>query len=140
MQLLVRKALPHVQVPDRNRPIIMTDRSEAVQSVANLLLAPDTAQTRHIAVAFYRLLLIRQGNVVHLRIFTRVHLTDRLLAPYVEQEDLLVGADTDGERAIRCHLDCMYVATVARKVRYVLPGLAVPHLDIFVDLSSREKH
>ena len=78
----------------------MTDRSEAIQRVADLLLASNAAQTRHIGVALQRLLLVRECDVVHLGIFTCVHLTDSLLASYIEQEDLFVSADTDCKRAV----------------------------------------
>ena len=73
---------------------------------------------------------------MHLRVVTCINLADCFLAADIEKQDLLVGADTDGEGTVCRHLDAVNVTTVTAQISDVDASLAVPHLDVFIDLTA----
>lgn len=150
MQLLVREALLHVQVPDRDGAITVADRCESVERVAHHVGAVrgrglGAAHTGHHVIAsgaivatLERLLLVREGDIVHFGVAAGIDLAHGFLAPDVEEKDLLVCAHTDGERAICSHLDAVNVTTVSTKIGNVDSSLTIPDFHIFVDLATRQ--
>ena len=113
------EALPHVQVPNGDRSIVVADCGESVHCVAHRLshvlrwVTPTHAGHVVILPRLQGLLLVRQGNVVHLGVLACVHLTHSLLAPDVEEQDLLVCTHTDCKRTVCGHLNRVNVTTVA---------------------------
>ena len=127
VQLLMSEALLHVQIPYRDWTITMTDSCKAIQWVTEDVVAiSKSVLGRHIAttawhyhtssvIAFEttaRLLLIRECDIVHLWIHTRIYLADCFLAPDVKQKNLFVCRNTNREWTITCHLYTVDVATM----------------------------
>ena len=129
VQLLMSEALLHVQIPNGDRAIAMTDSCKAIQWVTKDVIAICIRQgmlRRSIATATWhnhtsyviafktstRLLLIRKCDIVHLWIHACIYLADCFLASDVKQEDFLVCRDTYGEWTITCHLYTVDVATM----------------------------
>ena len=88
----------------------MANSGKAIHGITYLLLVLHiaSAHARYVVSlpAFQGLLrTARQGYVVHLRVFTCVHLADGLLTPDVEEQDLLVCTYADCKRPIYGHLD-----------------------------------
>ena len=77
---------------------------------------------------------------MHILEFASINLADCLHAADVEEQDLLVCAYRDGERAIVCHLDAVNVSLVSLEIRNVLACFTVPHFNVFVHLAARQQH
>jgi hypothetical protein len=76
---------------------------------------------------------------MHLWEVCGVHGSDCLHAADVKKENFLVCSNTYCIGSILSHLDAVDISFVTLKIGKVFACLAVPHFDIFVNLTSREQ-
>ena len=87
VELLVSEALLHVEVPNGDGTVAMTDSCKAVEWISEDVLRR-RAHARHHVVSISiqcLLLLVRKCNIVHLWVAARFYLTDGFLAANVEK-------------------------------------------------------
>lgn len=129
MELLMRDALTHVQVPKGNWTIVM-----AYSSLAN------TKWKLLIGIFITKCLWRAQADLVHFWELRPVHFINKLLAPNVPDLDSLIGTNWYCKRTIIWCFDWKDVTWMTLEVSHILTSLGVPDLNVFFHQTTRKEN